>query len=210
MKKNPQLGYTSSARRHPLPRVKKAWIPLHNSQVRLCAECLQVVKSAPNFSPKWETLSFSPSSAKRKCYFKHTLIHLFQFKFNKKRGAKRAARWLLRLLRLSSYSKWESLNRAPMNITTSLDLKSPGIFVGIACALQEETPPRRPHCCFTRGTARSMCPHALSLPSYIMLLCVFFCDSFERDSWNDHECSCVNSYLKFRFELTGYYNTIRM
>lgn len=28
-----------------------------------------------------------------------------------------------------------------MNITTSLDLKSPGIFVGIACALQEETPP---------------------------------------------------------------------
>lgn len=28
-----------------------------------------------------------------------------------------------------------------MNITTSLELKSPGIFVGIACALQEETPP---------------------------------------------------------------------
>ncbi len=39
-----------------------------------------------------------------------------------------------------------------------------------------------------------------------MLLWVFFPDSFERDSWNDRECSCVNSYLKFRFELTGYYN----
>lgn len=35
----------------------------------------------------------------------------------------------------------ESLNRAPMNITTSLDLKSPGIFVGIACALQESNSP---------------------------------------------------------------------
>lgn len=69
---------------------------------------------------------------------------------NKKRDAKRAAHWLQGLLKLNSYSKWEdsSLNRAPMDITTSLDLKSPGIFVGIACASQEETPPCRLYCCF--------------------------------------------------------------
>ena len=136
--------------------------------------------SNQSFSPKWDTFFFSPSSAgrkkqnKTKSYFKQTLIHLFLVKVKAEKWRRESSALAPGLLKLVSYSKWESLNRAPMNITTSLDLKSPGIFVGIACALQEETPPCRLYCCFTHGTARSMCPHALSLPSYIMFLCVFF------------------------------------
>lgn len=51
-------------------------------------------------------------------------------------------------------------------------------------------------------------PTRTSLPSYIMLVCVFYCDSFEQDYWNHPICSCFNRYLQFRFELTGYYNTV--
>lgn len=69
-------------------------------------------------------------------------------------------------------------------------------FVRIECALQEETPPCRRHCCFTRCTTRSVCPPVHTLASYIMLPCVS-CDSFEQ-AWGNQECSC--SYLQFKFK----------
>lgn len=115
--------------------MKKAWIPPHNAQVWLYAECLQVVKS---HSKVRSFFFFLP--AMKNCYFKQTLFHLFQFMLNKKkRGAQRAAALAPGLLKLDS--KWESLNRAPMNITTSLDLKSPGIFVGIAMRFARRNSP---------------------------------------------------------------------
>ncbi len=174
MLNNSRLSYASSTRLHPLPRMKKAWIPLHNAQVRLCAECLQVVKSAPTSVQSGKTKAFLLPALNQMLFQANINPSVLVYVKHEKRH-KNSSALAPGLLKLVSYSKWESLNRAPMNITTSLDLKSPGIFVGIACALQEETPPCRLYCCFTHSTARSMCPHALSLPSYIMLLCVFFC-----------------------------------
>lgn len=40
-KKYPRRDYTSSAKRHPPPRMKTTWISLHNAQVRLWPECPQ-------------------------------------------------------------------------------------------------------------------------------------------------------------------------
>lgn len=115
---------------------------------------------------------------------------------NKKRGAKRAARWLW-ALRLYSYSKWESLNRARMSITTSLDLKSLGIFVGIACALRGETPPCRMYSCFYLQHRSVHVPtRTFSAKLHVVALNFFGAGLF-------YECSCINHYLQFKFKLTA-------
>lgn len=59
-----------------------------------------------------------------------------------------------------------------MNITTSLDLKWPGIFVGIACALQEETPPCRRCCCF--HSLHRPCAHTHFLCQVTSCYCASF------------------------------------
>lgn len=53
-----------------------------------------------------------------------------------------------------------------MNITSSLDLKSLGIFGGIACALQEVTPP------CVASTHTGPCGHVL--PTYMLVFLLLF------------------------------------
>lgn len=74
-----RLGCASSARLHPLPGVKEAWIPLHNAQVSLCAKSvLWFVRSAPGFSAEKERERNSqPLLLPSKCYLKQALIHVF-------------------------------------------------------------------------------------------------------------------------------------
>lgn len=132
--------------------------------------------SSPKVSNSVSASSPFCADQNQKRYLRQTLFHLFLLSVQQGQEAQRQQRVGSRLLRLHSYSKWESLNRAPMNITTSLDLKSPGIFVGIACALQEETPPCRLYCCF-HSLHRSVHVPTRTSPCQVTssyCVCVFF------------------------------------
>lgn len=175
----------SSTRRHPLPRVQKSWIPLHNAQVRVTQNIFRWSNQHIH-SPKSEKPS-ARISLQRWKDFTQTSLHLFWFMSRKETQTERRAG----CLKPNSCSKWKSLNRAPMNITTFLDLKSPGIFCRDCMRFARRNSPLSTSIvASTHCTARSMCPHALYLPSYIMLLCAFYCNSFEQE--NGSECSCIN------------------
>lgn len=142
------------------------------------------------------TISFflSPALKKDAVLRKHysicvSLVYVEQ----EKRGKESSAL----ALRLYSYSKWESLNRARMSITTSLDLKSLGIFVGIACALRGETPPCRMYSCFYLQHRSVRVPtRTFSAKLHVVALNFFGAGLF-------YECSCINHYLQFKCKLTA-------